>query len=68
MTESSRWAQSKRIRDYVAHIRTAACEETDPNGTLAEWVKWALSVARALDPTEGRLVGSKSDPTKPSQE
>ena len=68
VTESSRWAQSKGIRDYVAHIRTAACEGTHENDTLVQWLEWALSVARTLDPTDGRLARSKSDPTEPWQE
>lgn len=52
---SARGAQSKRIRDYVAHISAAACEGPAAHESLAEWAEWALSVAATLDPTEGRL-------------
>jgi hypothetical protein len=53
--EADRWAQSKRIRDYVAHICAAASKGPETPDTLTEWAKWALSVATTMDPTERRL-------------
>lgn len=68
VSESSRWAQSKRIREYVAHLHAATPQSLQGNGSLTEWLEWALGVATTLDPTEGRLARSKSDPTESSQE
>jgi hypothetical protein len=55
VSEANRWAQSKRIRDYVAHIRTAAGEGPEAPDSLTGWAEWALGVASTLDPTERRL-------------
>jgi hypothetical protein len=68
LAEVNRWAQTKRIEDYVAHIRISASERPNASGTLAAWMDWALRVAGDLDPTEGRLAqtaqGSKVDQQK----
>lgn len=68
MLEATRWAQTKRIRDYVAHIRAAAAGGPNVSDTVAEWMEWALSVATNLDPTEARLGQTKRDSSEPSPE
>ena len=57
-TEANRWAQSRRIREYVAHIETVTQEQEPPDESLARWMDWALQVARDLDPTDERLSGN----------
>src|SRR5262249_1278034 len=54
--EAVRWTLAARIRDYVAHVRTAATERLDVSSTLTDWMDWALRVAADLDPTERRLA------------
>ena len=53
--EAVRWGQSRRIREYVAHIRAAAVEGSADGDALTSWIEWALRVASELDPTETRL-------------
>ena len=56
--EANHWAQSRRIREYVAHIETVAQEQQPPNESLARWMEWARQVARDLDPTDERISGN----------
>lgn len=56
--ETARWAKSRRIREYVAHIRTTALERSLAGTPLDTWTESALRVASDLDPTESRLAAS----------
>lgn len=55
--EANHWAQSRGIREYVAHIEAVAQEQQPPDESLAQWMDWARHVARDLDPTDGRISG-----------
>jgi hypothetical protein len=68
VSEANRWAQSKRIRDYVAHIRAAASAGPHAIGDLTDWAEWALSIATSLDPTERRLSQADHSPTRESHD
>jgi hypothetical protein len=65
VSEANRWTQSKRLRQYVAHIRTLAAERSNASNELSEWMQWATSVAATLDPTDGRLAQTTPDSTGP---
>ena len=56
--EANHWAQSRRIREYVAYIETVAPEQQPPDESLARWMEWARQVARDLDPTDERISGN----------
>jgi len=53
--EAIRWIKSRRIQEYVDHIRTTANERGLSADMLGNWTAWALSLAAELDPTEARL-------------
>jgi hypothetical protein len=55
--EAYHWAQSRRIREYVAHVESVALEQQSPDEALGHWMNWARQVARDLDPTDGRISG-----------
>jgi hypothetical protein len=52
--EASRWAKSRGIREYVAHIQTTV-HKRGVSESIHDWTVWALKVASELDPTESRL-------------
>ena len=56
--EASRWSQSKRIREYVNHVRERALNCRGSADELADWSTWALRIASELDPTGERLTSS----------
>ncbi len=64
VSETNRWAQSKRIREYVAYIRSRASERSNTSDELSEWMLWATSVAATVDPTDGRLAQTTPDSTE----
>lgn len=53
--EASRWAKSRRIREYVDHIQTTVRKRGASEQPIRDWTEWALIVASELDPTESRL-------------
>jgi hypothetical protein len=67
-SEANRWAQSIRIRDYVAHLRTSAAGSPNTSAELNEWTEWALSVAAEIDPTGARLSPATKEVSVEPQE
>jgi hypothetical protein len=53
--ETSSWAKSKRIREYVAHILATANDRGISPELIGAWSEWALGVASKLDPTDLRM-------------
>jgi hypothetical protein len=59
-SEAVRWAQCRRILEYVTHIRRTALERSVVRDELLEnWTDWALRVASDLNPTDTRLANPK---------
>lgn len=55
MAEANAWRQAETIRAYVASLAAAtAASGTTPGPELCEWFRWALEVAKRVDPSMQR--------------
>jgi hypothetical protein len=61
LAEANSWAESHRIRRYIAHIRSTAIARACSSDRIDNWLEWALRVAADHDPTDKRLAGENDD-------